>query len=219
MENMSFAVFSFTPRQAARACHVALFPGMMLQLKKCWFAGTARQFLEAGETLVLLALQRENLPVEPLIPSCLGEMALLLSKGRKKRWGRKTGRAAAPPRPPRCGSSLPGTVVRALHASKHKCQLIEFANDTVSQNPSRCTHHFALAIKLQGGEKRRKGKKNAMWCHLTFRCQSNWLTGKKINSERPVPAKASEEFASGVGKRWIGALVGQWDEARCWERE
>lgn len=31
-----------------------------------------------------------------------------------------------------------------------------------------------------------------MWCHLTFRCQSNWLTGKKINSERPVPAKASE---------------------------
>lgn len=52
-----------------------------------------------------------------------------------------------------------------------------------------------------------------MWCHLTFRCQSNWLTGKKINSKRPVPAKASGEVASGVGKSRIGALADQRDEA------
>lgn len=53
-----------------------------------------------------------------------------------------------------------------------------------------------------------------MWCHLTFRCQSNWLTGKKINSKRPVPAKASGEVASGVGKSRIGAFTGQRDEAK-----
>lgn len=41
---------------------------------------------------------------------------------------------------------------------------------------------------------------------------------EKINSERPVPAKASREVASGVGKRGIRTLAGQWDEARWWER-
>jgi len=53
------------------------------------------------------------------------------------------------------GSSLAGTI-RALHASKRKCQLIEFANDTFSRNPSRCTHHFVLAIKLQAKGKKKK---------------------------------------------------------------
>lgn len=198
MENMSFAVFSFTPRQAARACHVTLFPGMMLQLKKCWFAGTVRQFLEAGETLILLSLQREHLTVQPLIPGCLGGTALLLLKGRKKRWARKPGRAAVPPWPPLRGSSLPGSVVRALHASKRKCQLIEFANDTFSQNPSRCTHHFVLATELQGG------KKNAMWCHLTFRCQSNWLTGKKSTAKGPFLPKPVGRLPEALGRAGSG---------------
>lgn len=54
---------------------------------------------------------------------------------------------------------LPGTVIGALHASKHKCQLIEFANDTFSQNPSPCTHHFVLAIKLQAKTHKKGGKK------------------------------------------------------------
>lgn len=38
--------------------------------------------------------------------------------------------------------------------------------------------------------------------------------GKKINSKRPVPAKASGEVARGVGKSRIGALAGQRDEAK-----
>lgn len=38
--------------------------------------------------------------------------------------------------------------------------------------------------------------------------------GKKINSKRPVPAKASGEVARGVGKSRIGALADQRDEAK-----
>lgn len=71
MENMSFAVSSFTPRQAARACHVAPFPGMMFQQQKCRFAGAGRSFLEAAETLAVLALQREKLTAGALIPGWL----------------------------------------------------------------------------------------------------------------------------------------------------
>lgn len=153
---MSFAVSSFTPRQAARACHVAPFPGMMFQQQKCRFAGAGRSFLEAAETLTVLALRREKLTAGALIPGWLVE-------GKVSQQGWDCCRcAAAPPH----GTSLAGTAAGALHASQSQCQLIEFANDPSSQNPSRAAPTvFALAIKSQA--------KNAMCCHLTFRCQRN----------------------------------------------
>lgn len=53
--------------------------------------------------------------------------------------------------------------------------------------------HLQLNYRHQGGKKKRKRKKIwkkkkekkfAMWCHLTFRCQSNWLTGKKNQQQK-----------------------------------
>lgn len=68
---------------------------------------------------------------------CTASSPELFRRGGSPAPGRKgePGGLGELPWPPLLSTSLPGTL-RALHASRHKCQLIEFANDTFSQNPS-----------------------------------------------------------------------------------